>query len=327
MELRTANAGLTAAVALSSAASPTGHPMPAHVHPSQNPVPGQTSPQFQAPSPLSSLQSTPSASLWESPRTLLFQPSDPEVRRWPISTVEFATRLDSALQNIDNGTSTPVQGRRVELARRTSRGDFVVQIFEHAWTATRQVTRLSVPSLGDWTVSMNANAHSAISVVFKGISTALSTAALRADFILSNAKRFPGIDARSLDDGVSQVERLKRRCKGGTNSNKWVESTAVRFSFSRQLGEAVLRSGAAIIQYAVHPAFPFKPPQRHCARCGILGHLAAYCRNQARCRNCGAQGSHETISYPHLMRAHRSNKQVHTDGGMEGAAAAPYRPL
>ena len=141
----------------------------------------------------------------------------------------------------------------------------------------KTLTRLTIPSLGEWTISLKDTGRNDISVVFRGIPTSISLADLQTDFIQSNANRFQGFDAHSLKLDLIRADRLKRRCRQGPNMGKWVDSSAVRFTFFRPLGEAILEAGGAVLNYAVHAATPHTPTQRHYARCGILGHLAAYC--------------------------------------------------
>ena len=45
----------------------------------------------------------------------------------------------------------------------------------------------------------------------------------------------------------------------GPNMGKWVDSSAVRFTFFRPLGEAILEAGGAVLNYAVHAATPLHP--------------------------------------------------------------------
>ena len=327
VELRAANAGLAAAQALSSLPHASGQSL---VTQSARTI---SQPTTQAARPASKLPvgqaglSPASPLIWSSSRTLLLLPTDPEVRRWPLSPSDFARRIESALQARNPEAASPFKGRCVELARRTAKGDFVVQFFEQAWSAVKTLTRLTVPSLGEWTISLKDTGRNDISVVFRGIPTSISLADLQTDFIQSNANRFQGFDAHSLKLDLIRADRLKRRCRQGPNMGKWVDSSAVRFTFFRPLGEAILEAGGAVLNYAVHAATPYTPTQRHCARCGILGHLAAYCRNVARCRHCGTQGSHETRECPHMAKIQRpstatpSQSQPHSR--MEGATDAP----
>ena len=149
---------------------------------------------------------------------------------------------------------------------------------------------------------------SEVSVVFRNIPTSLSTGDLREDFIQSNTSRFAGQDAESLRHNIVRVERLKRRYKQGRNAGQWVDSSSVRFIFNQILGKTVLQVGGAVLNYHVHDAHPFTPIRQRCARCGILGHVAAFCRNKAKCRNCGAQDSHESWDCPHAS----SSRELHS---------------
>ena len=166
-----------------------------------------------------------------------------------------------------------------------------------------------------------------ILVVFQGIPTSILLADLQADFIQSNANRFQGFDAHSLKLDLIRADRLKRRCRQGPNMGKWVDSSAVCFTFFLPLGEAILEPGGAVLNYAIHAATPYTPTQRHCTQCGILGHLAAYCQNVARCRHFGTQSSHETRECPHMAKSQRPSRatpsQSQPHSGMEGAMDAP----
>ena len=83
-----------------------------------------------------------------------------------MSPSDFARRIESTLQARNPEATSPFKECCVELARRTAKGDFVVQFFEQAWLAVKTLTRLTVPSLGEWTISMKDTGRNDISVVF-----------------------------------------------------------------------------------------------------------------------------------------------------------------
>ena len=300
-ELRAANAGIAAAAALDPCRSV--HAPPSLRHPQNIPSNRQLGHSLGDPKTPSTPPPLPlSTTLWTPIRTLMFQPSDDEVRRWSIAPADFAKRIESVLsERIPHSDSSSAR-RLVEMARRTSRGDFIVKFLESAWQNVHSLTSMDIPSLGNWRISMSGARKatgSEVSVVFRNIPTSLSTGDLREDFIQSNTSRFAGQDAESLRHNIVRVERLKRRYKQGRNAGQWVDSSSVRFFFSQTLGKTVLQVGGAVLNYHVHDAHPFIPIRRRCARCGILGHVAAFCRNKANCRNCGAQDSHESRDCPH----------------------------
>ena len=87
------------------------------------------------------------------------------------------------------------------MARRTSRGDFIVKFLESAWQNVHSLTSMDIPSLGNWRISMSGARKatgSEVSVVFRNVPTSLSTGDLRGDFIQSNTSKFAGQDAESL---------------------------------------------------------------------------------------------------------------------------------
>ena len=110
VELRTANAGLAAAQALSSLPHASGQSL---VTQSACTI---SQPTTQAARPASKLPvgqaglSPPSPHIWSSSRTLLLLPTDPEVRRWPLSPSDFARRIESALRQAIRKLLLPLKG-------------------------------------------------------------------------------------------------------------------------------------------------------------------------------------------------------------------------
>lgn len=144
--------------------------------------------------------------IWSSPKTLLFLVTNPEVRQGAIVPVQFARRIESALQARNLEATSPFRGSCIELTLRTAQGDFVVQFFEQAWSAMKNLTRLTVPSLGDWTISMKDTRSNDILVVFQGIPTLILLTDLWTDFIESNATRFQGFDVHSLKPDLIRAD-------------------------------------------------------------------------------------------------------------------------
>ena len=222
------------------------------------------------------------------------------MRRQPILRTDFVRKIEAILQHEGGGDSSRPT-RFVELAKRTARGDFLLQILPSAWTTIQGQHQYDLGPWGVWRALETSGMDMGIemSVVVTDIPVQLSPSEIREDFLACNARRFAGLDYTALGANILRVERLKRRLQRGPRQGELQDSTSVRFVVTQRLGQAMLETSSAILDCSVHVVRPFLPSPTRCGHYGALGHRAAFCRNPARCRTCGARGTHDTLHCPH----------------------------
>ena len=237
---------------------------------------------------------------WTRQRTLLVTPNNSEMRRQPILRTDLVRKIEAILHHEGGGDSS-CPTRFVELAKRTARGDFLLQILPSAWPTVQGQHQYDLGPWGVWRALETSGMDTGIdmSVVVTDIPVQLSPSEIREDFLACNARRFAGLDHTALGANILRVERLKRRLQRGPRQGELQDSTSVRFVVTQRLGQAMLETRSAILDCSVHDVRPFLPSPTRCGHCGALGHRAAFCRNPARCRTCGARGTHDTLHCPH----------------------------
>ena len=264
---------------------------------SDQPAPTQTPPS--PPPPARPPASRPAQAPWTGARTLLLRPLDAAIRRRPIGAKRLAAMANMALQH----RAPPGRGRsstHVARAKRTARGDLLVEIAVGAWRQAKGIPHLDLEGLGRWEVAIwDAKASRArTSLVVKGVPISWSMADFTAEFLACNGDRYPGVEARRLSEALGTPHRLKRRSPAG-----WTDSSAVRLDLPPDLAKAILAVGFAVVALESQPIRPFQALPTVCARCQRPGHKAAFCRNAPRCRHClESTGDHDTRECPRATR-------------------------
>ena len=302
-EAHAVGAGLSAAEALMRHSAPPTTASPSFPPHMTSPMSDQPAPTQASPGPPPAARppaSRPTQAPWTGARTLVLRPLDTELRRRPIGAKKLAAMANMALQH----RSPPGPGRsstHVARAKRTARGDLLVEIAGGSWRQAKGITHLDLEGLGRWEVAIwDAKAsRPRTSLVVRGVPVSWSMDAFKAEFLACNGDRYPGITARQLSEALGTPHRLKRRSPAG-----WTDSSAVRLDLPPDLAEAILAVGFAVVALESRPIRPFQALPTVCARCQRPGHKAAFCRNVPRCRHCPElTGDHDTRECPRATRA------------------------
>ena len=199
------------------------------------------------------------------------------------------------------------QGKVIELARRTRRGEYVLQFWAEAWSVLQLsltsdfVWELGAP-FGAWQ-SLPSSAHPPLSaIVLTGIESSWTPVALLEELRATNAHRLPDFD---LERGIRQAIRLNRRnpatSVGAPAAPPWIPSRSVKIVGEAPLCAAILDLGALSVGCELRSVRPFEATPRECPRCLQYGHSLRYCRNEPLCRSC--RGPHLSSACPRQARA------------------------
>ena len=161
----------------------------------------------------------------------------------------------------------------IELARRTRRGEYVLQFWPEAWSVLQLsltsdfVWELGAP-LGAWH-SMPSSAHPPLSaIVLTGIEGSWTPEALLEELRATNAHRLSDFD---LERGLRQAIRLNRRSPAATTSTSaapvWIPSRSVKIVGEAPLCAAFLALGALSVGCELRSVRPFEASPRECPRC------------------------------------------------------------
>ena len=121
---------------------------------------------------------------------MLLRPLDAAIRRRPIGAKRLAAMANMALKH----RAPPGRGRsstQVARAKRTARGDLLVEIAVGAWRQAKGIPHLDLEGLGRWEVAIwDAKAsRTRTSLVVKGVPISWSMADFTAEFLACNGDR------------------------------------------------------------------------------------------------------------------------------------------
>ena len=157
----------------------------------------------------------------------------------------------------------------IELARRTRRGEYVLQFWPEAWS----VLQLSLTSDFVWELgasfglwhSLPSSAHPPLSaIVLTGIESSWTPDALLAELRSTNAHRLTAFD---LERGIRQAVRLNRRnpaaTTGAPDAPSWIPSRSVKLVGEAALCDAILSLGVLSVGCVLRQVRPFEatPPR------------------------------------------------------------------
>ena len=145
--------------------------------------------------------------------------------------------------------------------------------------------------------------------VLGGVGTDRALGSLLREFATSNAHRLD-MQPADLLSRLHRAERLQRRLSQGPQAGTWTPAASVRIFADQHVVDKLVTLGSAVFDLQVHEVVEYTSLPPTCFRCGVLGHLAKFCRGTVRCRACGAQGQHESKNCPHQ----RSRQEGPTKG-------------
>ena len=185
-------------------------------------------------------------------------------------------------------------------AKRTARGDLLVELVPEAWRQAKGLKHLELEGMGRWEARIwdEQARRPRTRLVVPGVPLDWIEAEFQSEFLACNGDRFPGVTPRQLAEGMGAPIRLKRRTSAG-----WAPSTAMKFDLPSEVAEAVMAVGFAVVALESRPLRLFQALPTVCARCQRPGHKAAFCRNPPRCRICPeSTGDHDTRECPRARR-------------------------
>ena len=258
----------------------------------------------------------PTNPAWDTARSVIFSPRASDARKAPTRIQTFIQATEALARHKLPSLAPIPTGRLIELARRTRRGDYVIQFWPNAWAllqptlTTPQAWELGAP-LGLWHSQPSSAQPPLSAIVLSGIDTSWTEAALLQEIKATNAHRFPDSD---LDGGLRRVIRLNRRnpeaSSGSRTAAPWIPSRSVKIIGEATLCTAILEIGALSVGCELRSPRLFEPSPRACPRCLQYGHQLRFCRNAPLCRFC-----HE----PHLSSACPRQESHGPSDGSHGA--------
>ena len=249
---------------------------------------------------------SPANAAWIPARCVILHPQAQDARKAPTRIQAFVQAAENFSRKKFRNLARIPQGKVIELARRTRRGEYVLQFWPEAWS----VLQLSLTSdfvwelgasLGLWH-SLPSSAHPPLSaIVLTGIESSWTPDALLAELRSTNAHRLTAFD---LERGIRQAVRLNRRnpaaTTGAPDAPSWIPSRSVKLVGEAALCDAILSLGVLSVGCVLRPVRPFEATPRECPRCLQYGHLLRYCRNEPLCREC--RGPHLSSDCPRRAR-------------------------
>ena len=227
---------------------------------------------------------------WDTARSVIFSPQASDARKAPTRIQTFIQATEALARHKLPSLGPIPQGRLIELARRTRRGEYILQFWPNAWAllqpslTTPQAWELGAP-LGLWHSKPSSAQPPLSAIVLSGIDTSWTEATLLQEIKATNAHRLP---TYNLDDGLRRAIRLNRRnpeaTVGSHPSSPWIPSRSVKLIGEATLCTAILEIGALSIGCELRSIRPFETSSRACPRCLQYGHQLRYCRNDPLCR-------------------------------------------
>ena len=250
---------------------------------------------------------SPANAAWIPARCVILRPQAQDARKAPTRIQTFVQSAENFSRKKFRNLARIPQGKVIELARRTRRGEYILQFWPEAWGVLQValtsdfVWEMGAP-LGVWH-SLPSSTHPPLStIVLTGIASSWTPEALLEELRTTNAHRLSDFD---LARGIRQVVRLNRRnpdaTMGTPDAPQWIPSRSVKLVGEAPLCAAILDLGALSVGCELRSVRPFETTQRECPRCLQYGHLLRYCRNEPLCRHC--HGPHLSSSCPRRARA------------------------
>ena len=250
---------------------------------------------------------SPANAAWITARCVILRPQAQDARKAPTRIQAFVQAAEIFSRKKFRNLARIPQGKVIELARRTRRGEYVLQFWAEAWSVLQLsltsdfVWELGAP-FGAWQ-SLPSSAHPPLSaIVLTGIESSWTPAALLEELRATNAHRLPDFD---LERGIRQAIRLNRRnpatSVGAPAAPPWIPSRSVKIVGEAPLCAAILDLGALSVGCELRSVRPFEATPRECPRCLQYGHSLRYCRNEPLCRSC--RGPHLSSACPRQARA------------------------
>ena len=317
-ELRAARAGLAAAEAL-RALGPTGlAEAPASSLPRGPSMASPTSPASRPDGrpPQGRRPPPQSATAWAPARCVTLHPPADSMRTLPTDIPGFARRAEEALAK-----ALPHHHHvTLELVRRTAKGGYTIQVRPALASPVRQLSHLQMANGEDWKchplqsdTSPTTNAadngdkrfHRNCFVI-RGVRVDQPVDSIIHDIASSNAHRLD-MQPAALLSLIRSATRLQRRLSQGPQAGTWSPAASIKITADPEIVAKFLSLGSVVFHLHSHEVAPFTSITPTCFRCGVPGHIAKFCRGTARCRSCGAQGSHETRNCPHRAGRHEDN--------------------
>ena len=250
---------------------------------------------------------SPANAAWITARCVILRPQAQDARKAPTRIQAFVQAAENFSRKKFRNLARIPRGKVIELARRTRRGEYVLQFWPEAWSVLQLaltsdfVWDLGAP-LGAWH-SVPSSAHPPLSaIVLTGVESSWTPEALLAELRATNAHRLSDFD---LERGIRQAIRLNRRNPaapvGAPDTPTWIPSRSMKIVGEAPLCAAILDLGALSVGCELRSVRPFEAAPRACPRCLQYGHMLRYCRNEPLCRSC--RGPHLSSACPHRARA------------------------